>query len=189
MEKSNVKEMNLLGQKIQVKETLTYKEIIQWAQEYVARAAVLHPAGVAYWGHLRDAVLNLTVLKALTDMDISVYETEDGLMKLADDIAEDEAYQEFLLITRNIRMDIAEMAERMYENLKLVYEKENSLENKIKESFGFLLNGEDLTETLAHGRETNEQMIEHLGAIMKVKELMNGQAKPIDLSQYAKKKK
>lgn len=182
--------MNLLGQKIQVKAELIYKEIIEYAQEYVSRAVVLHLAGVAYWGHLRNEVFDLICLKALTNMDTSAYETEDGLMEMADRIREDNIrFEEFCLHTREARRRIAEMAERMYENLKLVYEKENSLENKIKESFGFLLNGEDLTETLAHGRETNEQMIEHLGAIMKAKEVLAGQKQPIDLSVYAKKNK
>lgn len=182
--------MNLLGQKTQVKAELTYKEIIDYAQEYVSRAAVLHPAGVAYWGHLRNEVFDLICMKALTNMDTSVYETEDGLMEMADRIREERPrFEEFYLHTREARGQIAEMAERMYENLKLVYEKESSLENKIKESFGFLLNGEDLTETLAHGRETSEKMVEHLGAIMKAKDVLAAQAKPIDLSQYAKKKK
>lgn len=180
-------EIVLLGQKVKVRTELTYKEIIEWAQEYVARAAILHPSGVAYWGHLSDAVEDLIILKALTDMDTSAYETEEGLMRMMDQTMENAEWFEFLKATSAVRMHIKHMADRLFENLRKIHEKENSLDYKIRESFGFLFTGEDLTETLAHGREVNEQMIDHLGAIMKAKEVLAGQKQPIDLSMYAKK--
>ena len=189
MERSKELEMTLLGQNVKVRTELTYKEIIQWAQEYVARAVILHPSGVAYWSHLSDAVEDLIIMKALTDMDTSAYETEEGLMEMIDQTMGNAEWFEFMKAASAVRMHIKHMADMLFENLRKIHEKENSLDYKIRESFGFLFTGEDLTETLAHARGANEQMIEHLGAIMKVKELMNGQAKPIDLTMYAKKSK
>ena len=181
--------MTLLGQKVKVRTELTYKEIIQWAQEYVARAAILHPSGVAYWSHLDEAIKNLIALKALTDMDTSAYETEDGLFEMMDKIYADGEWSDFMLGTECIRMRIIDMGGSLFNNLRKIHEQENSLDYRIRESFGFLFTGEDLTETLAHARGANEQMIEHLGAIMKVKEVMAEQKAPIDLSMYAKKNK
>lgn len=182
-------ELVLLGQKVKVRTELTYKEVNEWAQEYVARAAILHPSGAVYWSHLDEAIENLIALKALTDMDTSSYETEDGLFEMMDKIYADSEWSDFMLRTECARMRIIDMGGSLFNNLRKVHEKENSLDYKIRESFGFLFTGEDLTETLAHGREVNEQMIDHLGAIMKAKEVLAGQKQPIDLSMYAKKNK
>lgn len=40
------------------------------------------------------------------------------------------------------------------------YEREHSLGKAIQKSFGFMLNGEDITETLAKSREITDQMID-----------------------------
>ena len=127
-------------------------------------------------------------LKAYTNMDTSAYETEDGLMELMDATHEGrEAWWSFCDAVFNDWMEIAELADVLYENLEKVHAKSCSLEQKIKESFGFLFTGEDITQSIAQAKDVNEQMIDHLGAIMKAKEIMGAQKQPIDLTQYAKK--
>ena len=186
-------EAELLGRKVQIKKRLSYKEKVEWAKELVGKAGVFDDSGVAYWGHLKEAVCLLITLKAYTDLDVSAYESEEGLMNLMDEdshyACDDIDDQRFLFEMKEDQKKIYALAEMMFANAAKVHEKQCSLENKIKESFGFLLEGRDLTEALSQAKEVNEQMIDHLGSIAQLQSLLNKQKAPVDLAQYAKKKK
>lgn len=190
-------EMELLGQKVQVKTYLPYKEKIECAKELVSRAAVFDESGAAYWGYLKDAVCVLLYLKAYTNADVSAYESEDGLLALMDGDGlatlmdadallgrDDVELRHFVWAAREDWGKVEDLADAMFGSAAKVHEKQCSLENKIKESFGFLFDGKDLTETLAQAKDVNEQMIDHLGRIAQMK-----RQAPVDMAKYAKKKK
>lgn len=181
-------ETELLGQNVQVKKRLPYKEKVEWAKELVAKAGVFDDSGVAYWGHLKEAVCLLIALKAYTSLDVSAYESEEGLMNLMDEDSHcacgDIVDQHFLYEMKEDQKKIYALAEVMFANAAKIHEKQCSLENKIKESFAFLLDGRDLTESLGQAKDVNEQMIDHLGQIALLKK-----QPPVDLAKYAKKKK
>lgn len=185
-------EIELLGQKAKVKAYLPYKEKVECAKELVSRAAVFDESGVAYWGHLKDAVYCLFFLKAYTNMDMSAYESEEGLMRLMDEDttigSENAKLQSFMWGAHEDWKEVCKLAETMFANAAKVHEKQCSLEMKIKESFAFLLDGKDLTETLAQAKDVNEQMIDHLGEIAQAKNIIGKSTIPINLRQYAKKK-
>ena len=177
------KQMVVLGQEVSVKDHISYQEKMDAAEEYVAMAAVFdEDRGLCYMSPYEDAVKKYMKLKIYAGLDISNYSGVEGLCKLMDDIDEmpiDE-FEEF--VDRDWTV-LNGLAYTIYYNVECVFEKEHSLEHRVKTSFGFLLDGKDLTQTLAEAREVNEQMIDHLGAIAKVK------TQPIDMAQYAKKHK
>lgn len=176
------KQMTILGREVTVKDWIPYKEKLEWAEEFVGRAAIFdEDNGVLKWSHLKAAIAKYIFLRAYTNLDMTDYDGIDGLCQLMDENDRCEFAEIEKFIDVNDRMTIVDLAEKLYESVKISYEKSMSLEQKIKTSLGFLLDGKDLTETMAEARDVNEQMIDHLGAIMR--------QKPIDMAQYAKKKK
>lgn len=177
------KQMVVLGQEVSVKNHVSYQEKMDAAEEYVAMAAVFDEEhGVCCMSPYEDAVKKYMKLKTYAGLDMSNYNGVEGLCRLMDDIDAMPIgeFEEF--VDRDWTV-LNGLAYTIYYNVECVFEKEHSLEHRVKTSFGFLLDGKDLTQTLAEAREVNEQMIDHLGAIAKVK------TQPIDMAQYAKKHK
>ena len=167
--------MKVLGKEVTVKDRVPYEAKLNAAEDYVAAASVFNEdTGVAYMTNMEEAVRVYNILKLYTDADLSEYEGLEGLYALMDKVD----YETYDAITKYAKRDIwifEDMVATLFDNAKTVFEKEMSLESKIKTSFGFLLDGKDLTETMAHAREINEQMIDTLGA-------MRNNNKPIDIS-------
>ena len=176
------RKMVVLGQEVLVTDRIPYKDKMEAAQEYAAKATVFdEELGWAYDSPLRNAIEHFIKLKYYTGLDMSQYEDYDGLCQMMDDIGE-HPIKDVLEFIHDDWDELYDMAYDMQLNVERAYEKQHSLEHQIKTSFGFLFDGKDLTQTLAEAREVNEQMIDHLGALAK-------QNKPIDMSEYAKKKK
>lgn len=174
--------LTVLGQEALVKDRIPYKEKMEAAEEYAARATVFdEELGWAYDSPLGDAIEKYIRLKYYTNIDMSKYDDYDGLCQMMDDIGE-YPIEEFENATQKDWNILYELCWMLQSNAETAFEKEHSLAHRIKTSFGFLLDGKDLTQSLAEAREVNEQMIDHLGALAK-------QNKPIDMSEYAKKKK
>ena len=177
------KQMVVLGQEVSVKNHVGYQQKMDAAEEYVAMSAVFDEEhGLCYMSPYEEAVKKYMKLKTYTGLDMSNYNGIDGLCRLMDDIDE-VPIDEFEELVDDDWVIIYNLAYVIYCNVSDVFEKEHSLEHRVKTSFGFLLDGKDLTQTLAEAREVNEQMIDHLGAIAKTK------TQPIDMAQYAKKRK
>lgn len=177
------KEMKVLGQDVVVKNHVSYQQKMDAAEEYVAMSAVFDEEhGLCYMSPYEEAVKKYVKLKTYAGLDMSNYNGVDGLCRLMDDIDET-PIDEFEEFVEDDWWALRDLGYTIYNNVSGVFEKEHSLEHRVKTSFGFLLDGKDLTQTLAEAREVNEQMIDHLGAIAQVK------TQPIDMAQYAKKKK
>ena len=176
-------EKTLFGQNIEVKTRLPYKTKVEAAEELAAMLVVFNEeAGICYDNYLRNEYKIYIALKYYTNVDMGKYAGEDWIFDLMDDVEKDkDNYNEvFDAITFDAET-IFDLAWKLADNAKTVFEHQHSLSTRIMQSFSFLLDGRDLTETLAQAREINEQMIDHMGEIAK--------AKTVDLAQYAKKKK
>ena len=173
--------MKVLGQEVTVKSFIPYATKVEMAEEYVARGSIFdEDRGVAYWTYLEEAVEMYIFLKAYTGLDMSKYDSVDGMYQLMDELAAEDI-SELKSYAWNDYMTVIELTYKIFDSAALLWKSEHSVGYNVLKSFGFLFDGRDLTETLAQAREVNEQMIDHLGAISK--------QKPLDISQYAKKKK
>lgn len=174
------RQMVILGQEVTVRDRISYKEKLDAAEEHVARIAVFDEEnGLCYVTHLDDAIKTFTMLKVYTNMDMSEYDSLDGICELADKMAEENTDNFYEFIQRDFDA-LMDLSDKLYYNVMNVFEQTHSLAHRFAKSFGFLFDGKDLTETLAEAREVSEQMIDHLGAIQKTN--------TIDMAQYAKKK-
>lgn len=181
--------MRILGQATPVRKSLTYKEKIDTAKEFVERHVVCdEEAGVCYEGHLKNAVMRLMQIKAYTDYDIDGLENEEGLCHLMDlwqlHESDMDEFEEVIAKDWYGENGVDELADQIFMNVKAVFEAKNSLAYKIGTSFAFLFNNKDLSASLAEANGVNEQMIKFMETL---KNTSAEAQKPIDLSAYARK--
>lgn len=177
------KQINMMGKTVTVKDRIPYRQKAEAAEELASLCVVFNEElGVAYDSYLHSEYTYFIMVKYYTDFDLSAY-TEDGwIFDFMDNMEENR--DGFTAIVEHTRKDfdkVEDLARTLGDTVKKLYKKEHSLEYRAMTSFGFLLDGKDLTETLAQARDVNEQMIDHLGAIAK--------SNTVDLAKYAKKNK
>ena len=63
------------------------------------------------------------------------------------------------------RYYVVEMAQAIYKNISNTYAVEHGLAHAVKKTFGFMFNGEDITETLAKSQAISDKMIDVVGKL------------------------
>ena len=63
------------------------------------------------------------------------------------------------------RYYVVEMAQAIYKNISNAYAVEHGLAHAVKKTFGFMFNGEDITETLAKSQAISDKMIDVVGKL------------------------
>lgn len=177
------KQISMMGKTVTVKDRIPYRQKAEAAEDLASLCVVFNEElGIAYDSYLHSEYTYFIMVKYYSDMDLSEYNGDGWIFDFMDALEQDAEGFDAL---REYARDDFDTVERLEWNLRNtvqeLYNKEHSLEHRAMTSFGFLLDGKDLTETLAQARDVNEQMIDHLGAIAK--------ANTVDLAKYAKKNK
>ena len=110
---------------------------------------------------LYEVCLVYLVMKYYTDIDLA----DTDARSVFDWVISHDAYRPIEMIICNDLWYVTDIADRTMHNLMDEYEKQNGLTHAIKTSFGFLFNGEDITETLAKSQQVSDQMIEVVGKL------------------------
>lgn len=157
------------GTSITVRNHISYADKVQMAKEVIENCVMIHEDSCCYESHMIYAEKIKAMMKYYTDVpvdDVSAEEVADFVINndLIDAIMEyihDDYYQaEDVYITiMNMVMD--------------TYADDMSLKKAIKTSFGFLFNGEDITESLAKAEMTKDTMFKALDAINKKEQEMS----------------
>ena len=158
------------GTSITVRNHISYADKVQMAKEVIENCVMIHDDSCCYESHMIYAEKIKAMMKYYTDVpvdDVSAEEVADFVINndLIDAIQEyihDDYYQaEDVYVTMmNMVMD--------------TYADDMSLKKAIKTSFGFLFNGEDITESLAKAEMTKDTMFKALDAINKKEQEVNG---------------
>ena len=101
------------------------------------------------------------VVKYYTNVDI------DGLSpsEVYDWIINNDAWERVEEFVRHDLWEVDEFADQIFINVQDTFNAEHSLSKAVKQSFGFLFNGEDITETLAKSRILSEEMVDIIGRL------------------------
>lgn len=182
------KTMSLFGKESQVWSRIPYKDKLEAANKLASMMGVFDEEhGIAYVGYMEDAAKWYVRLAYYTEIDVTEYEDYDKLIELMDMIEEADMseFEEFIKSDFDV---VEDLAYTLFSNAERIFKREHSIEYNIMKSFGFLFDGQDITQTIAQARDVNAQMIDHLGAIMSIK-TKEEENQPIDMSQFAKKNK
>lgn len=151
------------GTEVTYRTHIPYADKIAFAREWAENTIIEHDDSCVYTGYERNLYEMYLTAKYYTDIN-----TDDAT---PEEIAD-------FLINNNIWNDIEEnLREELYEVLDLyngiagsvfvTYENDRSLTKAIRTSFGFLFNGEDITQSMAKAEATTGIMVDALNALGK----------------------
>ena len=149
------------GVKVVVRTHIPYADKVKMAQEILELGLLVHDDSMLYEGHLIDAIRILKTVEYYTDVKTDDAAPED----VADFVINNELWNE---IESAIQEDIRSFDEIYYQMLRGViatYADDRCLTKAIRTSFGFLFNGEDITESLAKAEATKDVVYQALGAL------------------------
>ena len=148
------------GTKISARTHIPYEEKEKMATEMAERLIVIHDDSCVYKSSEFGKIKKYMVAKYYTNLD-----TED---LTPDDVANFFINNEmWRMISQECGWDytIAEdIFKDLYKAVKKTYEDDKSLTKALRTSFGFLFNGEDITESLAKAEAMKDTVYEAIGA-------------------------
>lgn len=140
------------GTEVTVRSHIPYSEKMEMAQEWAGQTIMTHDESCVYISHEKDLYRIYMIAKYYTDID-----TEDATPEEVADFminngiyvqAEDHIFDDMVVCD-----EIYDAIYRMYDK---TYTDDKSLTKAIRTSFGFLFNGEDLTESMAKAEATKD---------------------------------
>ena len=151
------------GTVIFVKNHISYADKVQMARDVIENCVMIHDDSCCYESHDINAERIKAMVRYYTNVQV-----DDAT---ADEVADFMINNELLGQVREYIHDDYFEAEDIYITLMNmvmeVYTDDMSLKKAIKTSFGFLFNGEDITESLAKAEMTKDTMFKALDAINK----------------------
>ena len=151
------------GTKVIVRNHISYADKIEMATEIIENYIMIHDDSCCYESHMLPAARIRVIMKYYTDVpvddaedsEVADFAINNGLIEPIRDYIHDDYYEaEDIYVT---------LLRSVMDN----YEDDQSLKKAIKTSFGFLFNGEDITESLAKAEMTKDTLFKALGAINK----------------------
>lgn len=149
------------GTAIVARSNISYADKIEMAKWIVENYVMIHDDSISYESHELPAAMIMAVMKYYTNApvdDADLYDVADfainnGLIGQIREYIHDDYYEfEDIYVT---------MIRGVMDN----YDDDQSLKKAIKTSFGFLFNGEDITESLAKAEMTKDTMFKALDAL------------------------
>jgi hypothetical protein len=158
------------GTSITVRNHISYTDKVQMAKEVIENCVMIHDDSCCYESYMIYAEKIKAMMKYYTDVpvdDVSAEEVADFVIN--NDLID--AIQEYI---HNDYYQAEDVYVTMMNMVMDTYADDMSLKKAIKTSFGFLFNGEDITESLAKAEMTKDTMFKALDAINKKEKEVNG---------------
>lgn len=152
-----VVEVEANGIKVQVKKWLPYSVMEEMAMELASMALMFDAdVGFACIGHGEKMAKAYLIVKYFTDLDIEGCTPEE----VFDYVTATELLEKIESAVDNAMWRVEDIYYLMCRTLVDKFMKENSVEGLLKKTFGFLLTGEDITESLAKSEGIANRMVE-----------------------------
>lgn len=158
------------GTSITVRNHISYEDKVQMAKDVIENCVMIHDDSCCYESHTIYAEKIRAMVKYYTNV-----QTDDAT---AEEVADFVINNDLLgAIQEYIHDDYYQAEDVFITIMNMVvdtYTDDMSLKKAIKTSFGFLFNGEDITESLAKAEMTKDTMFKALDAINKKEQEVNG---------------
>lgn len=149
---------------VKVRTHIPYEEKDAMAHELVENLAMIHDDSCIYLSPACDRFRIFMIVKYYTDVDV---EGED-INNVVDFVINNELYDQIRDAISKDLDHVFDIYYSLYEALDTTYADDKSLTKAVRTSFGFLFNGEDITESLAKAEAMKDTVYEAIGALRKV---------------------
>ena len=149
------------GTEVMVRTHIPYEEKVKLVREMLEEGMMIHDDSLIYEGYLMQAIQMKKILEYYTDVKVDNIAPEviaDFMVnnEIIGDI-EDAIYKDWCAVQ--------DIFFPMMNSVADTYQDDRSLTKALRTSFGFLFNGEDITESLAKAEATKDTMYKALGAL------------------------
>ena len=149
------------GTTITVRNHTPYEEKVQMATRLVENYVMIHDDSVSYESHKTPAALLYEIVNCYTNVN-----TEDATPEeVADFVINNELIGKIREVVRDDHFEFQDIYVTLLRSVMDNYDDDQSLKKAIKTSFGFLFNGEDITESMAKAEMTRDTMFRALDAL------------------------
>lgn len=149
------------GTTVRVRTHISYSDKEQMAREIAESVLIVHDDSCMYESDAYDAVEKYMIAKYYTDIDTD----EAAIFDVADFMVNNEIIGNVAAVIWSDFENVLDIYERIKDATIKTYEDDKSLAKAIRTSFGFLLNGEDITESIAKAENTNNTLISAIEAL------------------------
>lgn len=146
---------------ITVRSHIPYKEKIAFAQEMAENVIMVHDDSCCYMNYTKRAWELFLIAKYYTDVNTDGAEPEE----VADFLINTGFIDRIKEVIGSDLLEVYDLFYSMYDAFEITYNDDRSLAKAVRTSFGFLFNGEDITESLAKAEATKDVMYKALSAI------------------------
>ena len=149
------------GTEVMVRTHIPYEEKVKLVREMLEEGMMIHDDSLIYEGYLMQAIQMKKILEYYTDVKVDNIAPEviaDFMVnnEIIGDI-EDAIYKDWCAVQ--------DIFFPMKNSVADTYQDDRSLTKALRTSFGFLFNGEDITESLAKAEATKETIYKAIGAL------------------------
>lgn len=152
------------GEEIIVRNHIPYEEKEKMATEMAEHMIMIHDDSCVYQSSEYNKFKKYLVAKYYTDIDT------DGLTpnEIADFLINNNMWHDVSRVAGWDYAIVEDIYRALYESVKRTYEDDKSISKAMRTSFGFLFNGEDITESIAKAEAVKDMIYEAVGAWRKV---------------------
>ena len=154
------------GTVITVRNHIPYEDKIAMATELVENYVMIHDDSVSYESNVKPAAMIAAVMKYYTNVNTEDAEPTD----VADFAINNELIEKIREYIHDDYFEFEDIYVLLLHSVMDNYNDDQSLKKAVKTSFGFLFNGEDITESIAKAEMTKDTLFNALDAINKKEE-------------------
>ena len=149
------------GTEVVVRDHIPYEEKLAFAQEMAEMTIMIHDDSCAYDSFEWETIEKYLVAKYYTNIETEEVNPRD----VADFLCNNEIGEKIFGAIYNDYQDTYEMAVRMRRSVITTFDDDRSIAKAIRTSFGFLFNGEDVTESLAKAEIMKDTIYNAISAL------------------------
>ena len=154
------------GTKIHVRNHISYADKIQMARDVIEQCVMIHDDSCCYEGVEIFAEKIKAMVKYYTNLQVDDADAND----VADFVINNELIEQIREYIHDDYYEAEDVYVTLMNSVMTTYADDMSLKKAVKTSFGFLFNGEDITESMAKAELTKDTLFNALDAINKKEE-------------------
>ena len=149
------------GTEITVRTRIPYEDKIAMATELAEQTIMIHDDSALYISHEEKAIKILMALKYYTSVNT------DGVTpgEAFDFVYNNEMEPQLYKVISHDYNAVIDIYHRLFGGVDESFKDDRSIQKAIRRSFGFLFNGEDVTESLAKAEAMKDVMYNAIGAL------------------------
>ena len=149
------------GTKVIVRDHIPYSQKIEMARRIAEETIMIHDDSCWYFNYMEQAIMYKYVAEYYTDINTDGIEAE----QIVDYLVNNNLMNKILNYINDDYRIVMDLYSGITNSYGTTFDDDRSLRKAVRTSFGFLFNGEDITESMAKAEMTKDTIFNALSAL------------------------